>query len=568
MASPPTSAGAVLPARALLIKPQWLEPIFSGRQTWEVRVRDLRIRGRVCLASEGKLVGEVEFTDCFPIGARDAGNTLVSVPGYDHNFMGLQANKDKRCIEDVTVLTYTRLFAWVTKDAFRCVAAIPYSHPLGAQQFVDLTRPGVVSATAALRQCLKDVVTLSVPLSIFLSRPAHREVWFPKDGAHPETPRPQDNCFVVERIVRMTMSAALRAGKKGKLWKGAGPAAKKSWVRKVPWSDRLSKYFLRPYVDAAGSPFAGTADEKDLLTSWHLQGVLDQTCSEYCARQGVALSEGAANLEVGAALLAHHISIDPEEACKYLNTANEDLERNDEATSTAVKRFLRFFTTDAGKKEAYFKKLARFSARLYLFAFEGLEAITALNNPKVMAAGVHHIGADYNLPGPSNTWLKKLTDQEAMLGSFAAAFQKIEGVKKRSGAVAFDDWDETTTGDVWDAGQKGGYAWGHDEDEDEEEMQKPSPPPKKRHPAASLKPAAAHDALASDDEPFQQLDLESSPEALLAKAKEDTRDRPPLQDALTDNLRKLLHALETMVASLDEALQTQAASPDKRGFYL
>ena len=30
------------------------------------------------------------------------------------------------------------------------------------------------------------------------------------------------------------------------------------------------------------------------------------------------------------------------EACKYLNTSNEDLERNEAATSTAVKRFLRF----------------------------------------------------------------------------------------------------------------------------------------------------------------------------------------------------------------------------------
>ena len=433
------------------------------------------------------------------------------------------------------------------------------------------------------------------------------------------------------------------AGKKGKLWKGAGPTAKKNWVRKVPWSDRLSKYFLRPYVDQAGSPFAGTADEKDLLTSWHLQGVLDQTCSEYCARQGVALSEGAANLEVGAALLAHHFSTDPEtalrklsirdllnefnsadgkkflEACKYLNTSNDDLERNEAATSTAVKRFLRFFTTDAGKKEAYFKKLARFSARLYLFAFEGLEAITTLNNPKVMATGVHHIGADYNLPGPSKTWLKMPADQEAMLRSFEAAFhqQKIEGVKKRSGAVAFDDWDETAAGDVWDVGQKGGYdtAWGHDEEEDDDEMQKPNPPPKKHRPAASRKPAAARDALASDDEPIQQLDLESSPEALpeaklelgtyskealdnlkalLTKVKEDAKDRPPfgtLQEALklvppsalaslglqstietllqksryprTENLRQLLHALEKMVANLDEALQTQLESPDK-----
>ena len=148
MASPLSPAGAVLPTRALLIQPQWLEPILSGRKTWEVRGRNLRIRGRVCLASEGKLVGEVEFTDSFPIGARDAGNSLVSVPGHDHNFVGLPGNKDKTCMEDVTVLTYTRLFAWVIGDVCRYSVAIPYNHPLGARQFVDLTHPGILSTAA------------------------------------------------------------------------------------------------------------------------------------------------------------------------------------------------------------------------------------------------------------------------------------------------------------------------------------------------------------------------------------------------------------------------------------
>ena len=429
------------------------------------------------------------------------------------------------------------------------------------------------------------------------------------------------------------------AGKKGKLWKGAGPTAKKDWHKKVPWSDRLSKYFLRPYVDQVGSPFAGAADEKDLLSTWHLQGVLGQTCSEYCARQGVALSEGAANLEVGAALLGHHFSTDAEaalqklsirdllkefdsadgkkflQACKYLNTSNTDIERSEEATSAAVKRFLRFFTTDAGKKEVYFKKLARFSARLYLFAFEGLEAITALNNPKVMAAGVHHIGADYNLPGPSKTWLKKPADQEAMLWSFAAAFhqQKLEDVKKRSGASAFDDWEETAP-DPWDAGQKGGYgdAWGL-EDEDDEEVERPRQGAGKRRKATEQ--GTAVNALASDEEaaPARHLDLESSSEDApdpkldlqgysrenLSQFKslmedigaKEPKDRPAISDlhgalklvptsALAavglqstvevfmkktrypkaENLQKFLEALRKLASTLDEALPTELAT--------
>ena len=68
------------------------------------------------------------------------------------------------------------------------------------------------------------------------------------------------------------------------------------------------------------------------------------------------------------------------QACEYLNTANDGVERTDAATATAAKRFLRFFRADPKKKEALFKKLVRFAARLYLFAFEGLETTAALNN--------------------------------------------------------------------------------------------------------------------------------------------------------------------------------------------
>ena len=56
-----------------------------------------------------------------------------------------------------------------------------------------------------------------------------------------------------------------------------------------------------------------------------------------------------------------------------------------------------------------------------------------------------------HLPGPSKTWLKKPADQEAMLWSFAATFhqQKLADVKKRSGASAFEDWDETAADIVY-----------------------------------------------------------------------------------------------------------------------
>ena len=439
------------------------------------------------------------------------------------------------------------------------------------------------------------------------------------------------------------------SGKKGKKAtgkKGTGPSGKKDWLRKVAWGDRLPKYFLRPYVDQTGSPFAGgSIEEKNLLSTSHLQTVLDEKCSEYCARQGVALSEGAANLEAGAALLGYHFVKDPKaaiqklgiqelldefdsaegkkflEACRYLNTSNEDLERNQDATSQAVKRYLRFFMSQEGKKELCFKKLARFAARLYLFAFEGLEAITAINHPRVMAAGVQRVGTEYNLPSSSRTWLKKPDDQEAMLWSFVSAFhqQKVDSGKKRAASSLFEDWDEPVEDGHW----TGGYAnaWGYDDDEEgqEEEREAPKGVGNKRPRRGNIgKSAHPKDALASDEEDTaaEPIDLQSSPEPVpevelelgdysmeaLEKLKtcldevanKDARERPPvsvLQEDLkavptsalrsldlevtvkafcdktrypkTENLQKLLAVLQKMAASLEEALKAKPDTGDK-----
>ena len=145
MAGAEVPAPAGLPARALLIQARWLEPIFAGDKTWEVRGKNLHLRGRACLAHGGHLVGEVEFIDTHPIGTRDAGNALVAVPGHEHHFIGLQQNQAKTCVEDLTIFNYSRLFAWVMKNPRRYTQPIPYRHPVGAIQFVNLTRPGVLA---------------------------------------------------------------------------------------------------------------------------------------------------------------------------------------------------------------------------------------------------------------------------------------------------------------------------------------------------------------------------------------------------------------------------------------
>ena len=424
-------------------------------------------------------------------------------------------------------------------------------------------------------------------------------------------------------------------GKKG----GAAAAAKKDWARKVPWNDRLSKYYLRPYVDQGGSPFVtGNMTEKDMLSAWHLSGVLNESCSEYCARQGIALSEGAANLEAGAQLLQHHFTEGVDlalkklgiedfvngletddgkkflEACHYLNTAQEEVERSEEATGKAIKRFLRFLTTEPNKKEATFRKMLRFATRLHLFAMEGLEAVTALTHPKVMAAGVRQVGQELNLPGDVKAWLKAPEDQEALVWSLVAAFhqQKLAGSKKRSaGSLDWDAEEEEEAPAPGKGQDRRRSRYGEDDDE-EEDAPRPAAAGKGEGKKGGGRKRAktGAEALASDDEgkgpDEMNLDLDSSGEEaeppadiwkewsadkvtelknLLAEVEtKDPKERPAFPDLLTAlaavpevgleaaglkktvqelrkktrypkaaNLKKLIEALQGMVAQAEKA---------------
>lgn len=360
---------------------------------------------------------------------------------------------------------------------------------------------------------------------------------------------------------------------------GKAAAEKKDWVRKVQWNDRLPKYYLRPYVDQAGSPFVtGNLEEKDLLSTRDLAAVMAETCSEYCSRQGVALSEGAANLQVGAELLQHHFGTGSEdgsmtaekameglqkvgiegllqqlasadgkkfqEACQYLNMSNPLAERSEKATAQAVKRYLRFLTKDSGAKEAAFRRLARFSARLYLMAMEGLEAMAAMNQPQTMAEGINKVAAGYNLPEDCKAWVKKPADQNLLVWSLVAAYhqQKLEGGSKKRGGHF--DWDaEEANEDVGAKGSKGAGR-GQWSDEEEDDARAPVRRGGGKGPAAKRpKLEASKDALASDEEVEADLDLKSSEEEGEASKVDVTSW--PMDDV--ENFKTLLQELEDKI---------------------
>ena len=135
-----------LPDRALVLKPNWIEEILAGRKLWELRGENLHLRGIVALAAKGELFGEVTIEHAMLVGIRDAEGTLLAPAGNEQNFLALPANMDKHRVKDLNSISYSRVFAWVMSGPLRYASRVPYRHSPGAIKFVDLTKPGVLTA--------------------------------------------------------------------------------------------------------------------------------------------------------------------------------------------------------------------------------------------------------------------------------------------------------------------------------------------------------------------------------------------------------------------------------------
>ena len=139
-----------LPARALVVKPVWIEEILAGRKTWELRGQNSHVRGIVALAAGGELLGEVTFENAFQVGERDAGGTLLAPRGRERDFLALPENVARHRVEAFAALPYTRVWAWVMSRPVRYPSPVPYCHPIGAVRFVEFTKPGVLQVRAEL----------------------------------------------------------------------------------------------------------------------------------------------------------------------------------------------------------------------------------------------------------------------------------------------------------------------------------------------------------------------------------------------------------------------------------
>lgn len=110
---------------ALIIKKQFLDKIFSGEKTWELRGSRTHKRGRIALieSGSGHIMGECELVNC--IGPLD-----------DSVFI---KNKHKHCSSSAFQdQWYKNIFAWELKNVKRYSKPKSYDHPPGAIIWVKL----------------------------------------------------------------------------------------------------------------------------------------------------------------------------------------------------------------------------------------------------------------------------------------------------------------------------------------------------------------------------------------------------------------------------------------------
>jgi hypothetical protein len=123
------TAGTAEPTHGLLIHKEWLDKIFAGAKTWEIRGKATARRGPIALieSKSGHVVGTCEVVDV--IGPL----TLATLNKNAHR-TGFRAR----------ALPYPTTYAWAVRDARRLPEPVPYRHPSGAVIWVKL-EPKVLS---------------------------------------------------------------------------------------------------------------------------------------------------------------------------------------------------------------------------------------------------------------------------------------------------------------------------------------------------------------------------------------------------------------------------------------
>jgi hypothetical protein len=112
--------------KALIIKSPWIDMIFEGKKTWEIRGFNTKTRGTIALikSGSGMIYGEIDLLE----------SKELSLTDYQQNrrFHGVAS-------EAAGELPYKRTYAWVFDKPRIYKEPVPYKHPMGAVIWVRLT---------------------------------------------------------------------------------------------------------------------------------------------------------------------------------------------------------------------------------------------------------------------------------------------------------------------------------------------------------------------------------------------------------------------------------------------
>ena len=113
--------------KCLIIKKRWLDLIFAGRKSWELRGSRTAVRGKIGLIEKGsgKIMGTCEVVDVkgpLTLAELKRATRKHGVPVRELGEIEL----------------YKNTFAWVLDNAQRYAKPKPYKHPSGAVIWVNL----------------------------------------------------------------------------------------------------------------------------------------------------------------------------------------------------------------------------------------------------------------------------------------------------------------------------------------------------------------------------------------------------------------------------------------------
>lgn len=112
--------------KGLIIQAPWIDFIFEGKKTWEIRGSNTNIRGKIALIKSGTsmVLGTVDLVDSKKLDFEEYKQT---------------EEYHKAPTGGCTELPYKNTHAWVFENAILFQEPVPYKHPIGAVIWVNLS---------------------------------------------------------------------------------------------------------------------------------------------------------------------------------------------------------------------------------------------------------------------------------------------------------------------------------------------------------------------------------------------------------------------------------------------